>query len=102
MHTVALMGTAFVAAVYIIFFYVRLDKRAFLLIIRYRTASEEAVNSNIAKIKYKLKNKTHTTDYTELTAEVKIKGNESAFLEPLKEIDGVENVVLVEYTGDFV
>jgi uncharacterized membrane protein YhiD involved in acid resistance len=101
LHTVALMGTAFIAAVYIIFYFVKLDKRAFLLIIRYQAASEEAVNAKLLKIKYKLKNKTHHTDYTEFTAEVKIKGNESAFLEPLKAIDGVDNVMLVEYTGDF-
>ncbi|MCL2202685.1 MAG: DUF4956 domain-containing protein [Defluviitaleaceae bacterium] len=101
MHTVALMGTAFIAAVYIIFFFVRLDKRAFLLIIRYRAAAEEALGANLSKISYKLKNKTHSTDYTELTAEVKVKGNETAFLEPLRAIDGVDNVVLVEYTGEF-
>jgi hypothetical protein len=101
MHTVALMGTAIVAAVYIIFFYVRLDKRAFLLIIRYGSTAEENVNVYLSKIKYNLKNKTHNAAFTELTAEVKIKGNESTFLDPLRAVEGVENVVLVEYTGDF-
>ena len=101
MHTVALLGTAFVAFIYITFFYIRLDKRAFLLIIRYGATAEEAVNTNLSKLKYKLKNKTHGTGYAELTAEMKVKENESAFLEPLRAIDGVENVVLVEYTGDF-
>jgi len=101
MYTVALMGTAFIAAVYIIFYFVKLDKRAFLLIIRYDTAAEKAVNTAISKLHFKLKNKTHTNEYTELTAEVKVKGNETAFLGPLREIEGVDNVMLVEYTGDF-
>ena len=101
MHTVALLGTAFIAVVYILFFFIRLDKRAFLLILRYQPAAEDNVHVKLKSIKYQLKNKTHNADFTELTAEVKIKGNEAAFLEPLRAIQGVDNVVLVEYTGDF-
>ncbi|MCL2189666.1 MAG: DUF4956 domain-containing protein [Defluviitaleaceae bacterium] len=101
MHAVALMGTAFVAVIYILFFFVRLEKRAFLLILRYSPTAESTVNTKLSAIKYTLKNKTHNTEYTELTAEVKIKGNEAAFLQPLREIEGVDNVVLVEYTGDY-
>jgi hypothetical protein len=101
MHTVALMGTAFVAVLYIIFFFVKLDKRSFLLIIRYNASSENKVNEKLSKIGYKLKNKTHNAAFTEITAEVKVKGNEAAFIEPFRTTEGVENVILVEYTGDF-
>jgi len=101
MHTVALMGTAFIAVIYILFFFVKLDKRAFLLILRYNENASAAVDKAIAATSYKLKNKTHHTAYTELTAEVKVKGNESAFLAPFRQIEGMESVMLVEYTGDF-
>lgn len=101
MHSLALIGTAFIGIVYIAFYFIKMDKRAFLLIVRYNESAEEAMASALAKVKYKLKNKTHNPAYVELTAEVKVKNNEAAFLAPFRGIDGVENVVLVEYTGDF-
>ena len=101
MHTVALMGTAFVAVIYIIFFFVKLDKRTFLLILRYTEAAGQEVDTALAKTTYKLKNKTHSTTYTEVTAEVRIKNNETVFLAPFRAIEGVESVMLVEYTGDY-
>jgi hypothetical protein len=101
LHTVALMGTTFIAIIYIIFFFTKLEKRAFLLIIRYGENAEAELTAALGKISYKLKNKTHNPSYTEFTAEVKIKQNEADFLAVFRGIDGVENVVLVEYTGDY-
>ncbi|MCL2364648.1 MAG: DUF4956 domain-containing protein [Defluviitaleaceae bacterium] len=101
MHTVALMGTAFIAVIYIIFFFVKLDKRTFLLILRYEESAAQEIDTALAKTTYKLKNKTHNTAYTEVTAEVKVKGNETVFLAPFRGIEGVESVMLVEYTSDY-
>jgi len=101
LYWVALLGTAFVAIVYIGFTTIRFEKRAFLLIVRYGNEAESDVNDQLKKFKHKLKNKTISGDFTELTLELKISKNDTSFLEPLKETRDVDNVVLVEYTGDY-
>lgn len=101
LYTVALIGTAFIAVLYIVFTFLRFDKRAFLLIVRYANDAEENVAAHMKKIRHKLKNKTVGAGYTEITVEVKVKKNDAAFLDPLKQTEHVDNVVLVEYTGDY-
>ena len=101
LHYVALLGTAFIAVLYIAFTLVRFEKRSFLLIIRYSDAAEAILLARLADIKYKLKNKTIGTGFAEVTLEVKVRRNDTSFLEPLRQIQGVDSVVLVEYTGDY-
>ncbi|MCL1884343.1 MAG: DUF4956 domain-containing protein [Defluviitaleaceae bacterium] len=101
LFTVALVGTAFIAILYIAFTIIRFDKRAFLLIVRYKNEAEEAVLSNLNKIRHKLKNKTVSTGFTEITVEVKVRKNNTEFLDSFKQTENVDNVVLVEYTGDY-
>ena len=101
LHMVALIGTAFIAMMYVIFILARFDKQAFLLIIRYGNSAEDLVLSQLSKLRYKLKNKTMHAEVTELTVEVKVRKNDTSFVEPLRHTENVENVVLVEYTGDF-
>ena len=103
LHLVALIGTAFIAVIYILFVTLRIEKRAFLLIVRYNDEEdiEEEVNSLLSKIPHKLKNKTIGMGFTEMTMEVKVRRNNTSFLKPLKEANGIDNVVLVEYTGDY-
>ncbi|MCL2084027.1 MAG: DUF4956 domain-containing protein [Oscillospiraceae bacterium] len=101
LHMVALLGTASIAVLYILFVLTRMDKRSFLLIIRYDAEAEEPVASLLAPMKTKLKNKTLTQDYTELTAEVKVRGGDVSFMEPLRQTPGVGSATLVEYTGDY-
>ena len=98
---VALLGTAFVAILYIALTTVRFERRAFLLIVRYGNEAEDDVMGHLKNFKHKLKNKTISGDFTEMTLEVKIVKNNTEFLDPLKETNDVDNVVLVEYTGDY-
>jgi hypothetical protein len=101
LHWVALLGTAFVAILYIGFTTIRFERRAFLLIVRYGNEAEQDVMGHLEKFKHRLKNKTISGDFTEMTLEVKIRKNNTDFLDPLKETNDVDNVVLVEYTGDY-
>ncbi|MCL2357204.1 MAG: DUF4956 domain-containing protein [Defluviitaleaceae bacterium] len=101
LYTVALIGTAFLAILYIAFTLIRFDKRAFLMIVRYSNAAEAAVSAELGKIRHKLKNKTATGDFTEITVEVKVRRNDTSFVETFRQVKNVDNVVLVEYTGDY-
>lgn len=50
-----------------------------------------------------LKGKTFSKDgREELTVEVQLKDGESSFVKELQKIDGVENVVMVSYNGDYM
>ena len=101
LYTVALLGTAFIAVVYIILTVVRIEKRTYLLIIRYSPDAEEAVTKSLTPLKARIKNKTLQKDSSEITAEVNVRGGDTSFLEPMREMEGVEGVTLVEYSGDY-
>jgi len=101
LYTVALIGTGFIAIVYMILTVLRIEKRSYLLVIRYAPGAEEAVNELLKPLKVNIKNKTLQKDSSEITAEIRIRRGETAFLEPMRETEGVEGVTLVEYTGDY-
>jgi len=101
LYTVALIGTGFIAVVYITLTVLRIEKRSYLLIIRYDPEAEESVDEMLKPLKANVKNKTLLSNSTEITAEVRIRKGETSFLKPMRETDGVEGVTLVEYTGDY-
>jgi len=101
LYLVALIGTTFLALYYIVFHYIRLDKRAFLLIVRYQKNAEKSVLDKLAKIRYKLKNRTTNDGYAEMTVEVKVLRNDTSFVSSIENVKDVTSVVLVEYTGDY-
>lgn len=101
LYLVALLGTACIALLYMLFTLVHLEKRSFLLIVRYDPGAEEQLLPLLAPLRYKLKNKTLSSGMSELTAEIKIAQNDTAFLEPLRNVTGVSSATLVEYTGNY-
>ena len=52
-------------------------------------------------MKGSLKNKTTIKETVELTIELRLKGENTAFMSQLTAVNGVKSAVLVEYTGDF-
>lgn len=102
LYWVALLGTAIIAVLYILITIFRKEKKSYLLIVRYDAASEMNVNGVLGAVKYRLKNKTQTGDRVELTIEVKIKKNDTAYLSRFNAIEGVESVTLLEYSGEYM
>lgn len=96
----ALIGSVFLAIVYVAMTLLRTSGGTYLLIIRYSDDAASAVEDVLATFSSRLKNKTRYKDSTELTLQVKIKRKNTAFLEDLHRIDGVDNCVLVEFTGE--
>ena len=101
LYIISLLGTIFIAVVYILLIKIRNRKRLYLLIIKYANEAGEAVRREIEPVRKVLKNKTTTKGYTELTYEVRLNGENTAFVTTLSEIEGVENAVIVEFTGDY-
>ena len=101
LYTVALLGTGFIAVIYMLLTVIRIEKRSYLLIIRYKPEIEADVNAQLKPLKAKVKNKTLLKESSELTAEVCVRRNDTSFLEPMRQTAGVDSVTLVEYTGDY-
>lgn len=74
----------------------------YLLIVRFsgEEASDE-VRVRMRKMQYKLKSKTVRKDFTELTAEIQLRDDNTAFVHELSNVPGVVDVALVNYTGDY-
>lgn len=101
LYIISIMGTLFVAAVYILLVKIRNRKHQYLLIVKYENNAAEAVRREVEPVRKVLKNKTCGKDVTELTWEVRLKGDNSAFVTALSAIEGVSSAVLVEFTGDY-
>lgn len=101
LYIISIMGTLFVAAVYIMLVKIRNRKHQYLLIIKYQDNAAEAVRREIEPIRKVLKNKTGVKGTTELTYEVRLRGENSSFITALSGIEGVSSAVLVEFTGDY-
>jgi len=101
LYATAILGTACIALIYILFFTLRMEKRSFLLIVRYAPADEAQIAERLKAVNHKLKNKTTCSDYTELTAEVRLRKNDDGFIKPLTDSPECISAVLVEYTGDY-
>lgn len=102
LYWVAVLGTICIAVIYILLTIFKKEKKAYLLIVRYGAKDEVNVNGLLGNIKYKLKNKTQTGDRIELTIEVKIKNNDVSYVSRFNEIEGVESVTLLEYSGEYM
>ncbi|MGN0649314.1 MAG: DUF4956 domain-containing protein [Oscillospiraceae bacterium] len=102
LYWVALIGTAVIAVFYILLTIFKKEKKSYLLIVRYKADSEVNINGILGTLKYKLKNKTRTGDVVELTVEVKIKRNDTSYIDRFNEVEGVDCVTLLEYSGEYM
>jgi len=98
---VALVCTLFIAIIFIIMSFTKFDYKNYLLIVKYPRASANAVNAELNKIKYKLKNKTVAGDVEEITIDLRLKKNKDSVVDTFGRINGVISCVLLEYSGDF-
>ncbi|MCL2019973.1 MAG: DUF4956 domain-containing protein [Oscillospiraceae bacterium] len=98
----AVVGTAFIAITYILLVIFKIQKKSYLLIVRYGESSEVGINTLLRTTRYKLKNKTTSGGNVELTIEIKIKRNQTDAIGKFNAVEGVEAVTLLEYNGDFM
>lgn len=102
LYLISIIGTIFISIIYILLVQIRSKKRVYLLIIKHDQYAGAAVANALVGIKKVLKNRTTTKKSTELTYELKIKEDNTSFLNNILAIDGVESAVIVDFTGDYV
>ncbi|GIO12902.1 DUF4956 domain-containing protein [Cohnella xylanilytica] len=73
----------------------------YLLIVHYDEKAEDEVKRRIRKIHSVLKSKTIKKSGIELTVEIKMQGDNLSLMNELSAVDGVQDVVVVSYNGDY-
>ncbi len=98
---IALVGSIFIGLALLIFMRFKNNSKTYLLIINYNDEATGEVRAVINKLKFILRSKTTQKGKSELTLEIRVKNDNTAFVNSISDIEGVVNVVLVSYTGDF-
>ena len=99
LYPFALIATAAIAIVYILFTVLRRGRRTFAVVVRYEDRAEEELDKILAEVHPKIRGRARYKDENELTADVKIK-RDSDLVKKLNAVEGVISAVMVEYTGE--
>jgi Uncharacterized membrane protein len=79
----------------------KLKEQAYLLIVRHSEEATDELRVHVRKLNGKLKSKTVRKGFTELTVEVMLKDDNTAFVQSISDLEGVHDVSLINYTGDY-
>jgi uncharacterized membrane protein YhiD involved in acid resistance len=101
LYIMSFIATLFISLIYILLVQVKTFTKVYLLIVKFENSTNEDVQKILKPLKASLKNKTSIKETTELTLELRLKGDNTAFMTQLTALEGVKSAVLVEYTGDF-
>ncbi|WP_310604018.1 DUF4956 domain-containing protein [Anaerosporobacter sp.] len=101
----AVIGTILIGIVMIVFVNKKSTDNPYILVIScVNDASEktaiEAVKNSVKK--HVVKSKTVSKSGIELTVEIRLKDMTTEFVNKISDLNGVENVVLVSYNGDYM
>lgn len=74
----------------------------YILVAHYdRELAGDEIIRIVSKMKYQLKSKTIRGDQTELTMELLCRNSNTVFLENIKALEGVRDVTLIQYNGEY-
>ena len=96
----AVIGSVFIAVVYILLTFLRTSRGTYLLVIRYTDEASDEVMRIVTSLKGRLKNKFLYKEETELTVQIRFRGTDTPFMKELTDLSGVNSAVLVEFTGE--
>ncbi|RPJ95600.1 DUF4956 domain-containing protein [Rummeliibacillus sp. TYF005] len=79
----------------------KIKHEAYLLIIRHTEEATDELRVLLQKLNTKLKSKSVRNGFTEVTLEINIVDDNTAFMKIIDNIQGVQTCSLVNYTGDY-
>jgi uncharacterized membrane protein YhiD involved in acid resistance len=100
-YAIALIGSLFVGLVLFFLTKSKSSNYTYILVIRYDIQAYYQIKQQIKKMNYFVKSKIVRHDITELTIEMKLKVDNTSFVNTLSAIEGVKDVSLVHYNGDY-
>lgn len=101
MYPLALGGSLIIGLTLVWLSRRKVKEQAYLLIVRHTEAAADELRQQLRKLNTKLKSKTVRKDFTELTVEVMLRDDNTAFVQTISEIEGVHDASLINYTGDY-
>ena len=99
LYPLALIATAAISLVYILFTVLGRGRRTFVVVVKYDDAAGEALEKALGEMHYKLRGKAKYKGENELTADIKYR-KDLDVVGKLTAIEGVTSAVMVEYTGE--
>ena len=104
MVPLAVFGSLFIGIILVIFVNKKATDHPYIMIVTCGSSAEKEV-LNVIKENVKkqvLKSKTVSKNGIEMTLEVRLKGDDSEFVNKIADLEEVENAVLVSYNGDYM
>ena len=105
MLPLAVIGSGIIGVILILFANKKIHDNPYLLILNCQDENAENTALSLMKEavkKHAVKSKTVNAQGIEFTAEIRMKDGETAFVNRLNEIAGVENATLVSYNGEYM
>ncbi len=105
MLPLAVIGSAIIGVILILFANKKIHDNPYLLILNCQDENAENTALSLMKEavkKHAVKSKTVNAQGIEFTAEIRMKDGETAFVNRLNGIAGVENATLVSYNGEYM
>lgn len=100
LYMIAVLGTVIVSMVFVVCYFVLGGKQACLLVVRYNDEAKAEIEAALTKVKKSFKAKTKHNNITEITYAISMNKRSEGLVDVLNEINGVENVVLVQCTQE--
>lgn len=101
LYSLTITGAIVVGIVIVILSRKKHSEIMYLLVIHYSENANEEVKRQLQKLNHTLKSKVVRRETTELTAEIKLKIDNTSFVNTLAQVEGVKDVSLVQYNGDY-
>ena len=102
MYILVLVAAAVMTLMIILFYHKQQKGRIYILVVHYTgDATGDNVIRAFGKMKYFIKSKTARKDKTEMAIEVFCKNNDTFFMDKIRALDGVEDVTLIQYNGEY-
>ncbi|OLN23560.1 DUF4956 domain-containing protein [Domibacillus antri] len=101
LYFLTLFGALIIGVVIIVLSRKKHTDTVYLLVIHYTEEANEEVKRELQKLDYTLKSKIVRQNIVEMTAEVRLKIDNTAFMNSLSNVEGVRDVSLVQYNGDY-
>lgn len=101
MYPLAIMGSLAFGATLAWLSKKKVRGETYLLILQHNEEAGDEVRKTLQKLNTKLKSKTIRNGFIEMTVEIRLVDDNTAFMNILNKIEGVHSCSLVNYTGDY-
>ncbi len=102
MYLLVVIAAIVMIIIIIIFSKHQLRGRIYIAVIHYLTdEAGDNIIRTFGKMKYFIKSKTVRKEVVEMAVEVYLKNNDTFFVEKIRDIEGVTDVTLIQYNGEY-